>query len=164
MTAMTATHAPLPSPAEAQAQLDADLRAVLSSDPSADAQILVGRPSILRRLAAGIATSVGPEIDRIVSWTGADAQLATAVSVHTGVAMTVVTADGTVSGEIHPGERIVTVSVFTADAEDLGSVIAAHEATRLNHLHAVDLSADLTMPTSAVDASGLPDDHSEEGR
>lgn len=117
MTTMTATYHPLPSLGEAQAQLIADLRAVLSLAPSADAQILVGRPSILRRLAGNIAASIGPEIDRIMSRTGPDAQLATAVCVHTGVAMTVVTADGSVSGEIRPGERIVTVPVFGSDAD-----------------------------------------------
>lgn len=162
MTTTTAAHPPLPSPAEEQDQLNADLRAVLSSDPTADSPILVGRPSILRRLAVGIATSIGPEIDRIMSRTGPDAQLATVVSVHTGVAMAVIAADGYVSGEIHPGERIVTVSVFAADAEaqSLGAEIAERGATVLGHLHAVDHAA----PTSAVTAPRLPGETSEEAR
>lgn len=166
MTTITATNPLLPSPAEAQEQLNADLNAVLSSDATADAPILVGRPSILRRLAASIATSLGPETDRLISRTGPDAQLATAVSIHTGVAMAVVAADGSVSGEIHPGERIVTVSVFAADADaqSLATVLGTHKATLLNHLHAVDLPDDRTRPGSATSASGLPSDNDEEGR
>ena len=165
MTTMTAAHRPLPSPAEAQEQLNADLRAVLSSDPTADSPILVGRPSILRRLAAGIATSIGPETDRIMARTGPDAQLATAVSVHTGVALAVITADGSVSGEI-PGERIVTVSLFAADADaqSLAAPIAERGATVLSHLHAIDLPGDHATPTSAVTVPGLSSETREEPR
>lgn len=166
MTTMTAAHRPLPSPAEAQEQLNADLRAVLSSDPTADSPILVGRPSILRRLAAGIAASIGPETDRIIARTGPDAQLATAVSVHTGVAMAVISADGSVSGEIHPGERIVPVSLFAAEAEahSLAAQIAERAAAVLGHLHAIDLPGDRAKPTSAVTTPGLPGETGEEAR
>lgn len=164
MTTTTTAHRLFPSPAEAQEQLNADLRAVLSSDPNTDSPILVGRPSILRRLAAGIAKSIGPETDRIMARTGPDAQLATAVSVHTGVALAVISADGSVSGEIHPGERIVTVSLFAADAEarSLGTRIAERGATVLGHLHAVDLPADRATSTSAVTPPDLPDETDEE--
>lgn len=164
MTTTTTAHPPLPSPAEAQEQLNADLYAVLSSDPTTDSPILVGRPSILRRLAAGIARSIGPETDRIIARTGPDAQLATAVSVHTGVALAVIPADGSVSGEIHPGERIVTVSLFAADAEaqSLGKQIAKRGATVLDHLHAVDLPADRVTPTSAVTPPDLPGETDKE--
>jgi len=132
--------------------LNADLRAVLSSDPTTDSPILVGRPSILRRLAAGMARSIGPETDRIMARTGPDAQLATAVSVHTGVALAVISPDGSVGGEMHPGERIVTVSLFASDAEtqSLRTQIAEREATVLRHLHAVDFPADRATPISAV--------------
>src|SRR5699024_116171 len=164
MTTVTAAHLLLPSPSESHDQLNADLRAVLSSDASADGRILVGRPSILRRLAARIAESVGPEIDRLMSGDGPDAQLATAVSVHTGVAMAVVDADGAVSGEIHPGERILTVSVFAAaDAQGLSEAIAERGATRVNHIHAIDLPV-RSAPVSTVTASGLPSSDSEEER
>lgn len=166
MTTMTAAHRPLPSPAEAQEQLNADLRAVLSSDPTTDSPILVGRPSILRRLAAGIATSIGPETDRIMARNGPDGQLATAVSLHTGVALAVIAADGSISGEIHPGEQIVTVSVFAtaAEAQSLEVQIAQRGATVLGHLHAIDLPADRATPTSAVTPPGLPGETGEEAR
>lgn len=78
--------------------------------------------------------------------------------------MAVVDADGAVSGEIHPGERILTVSVFAAaDAQGLSEAIAERGATRVNHIHAVDLPV-RSAPVSTVTASGLPSSDSEEER
>jgi len=88
------------------------------------------------------------------------------VSVHTGVALAVITADGSVSGEIHPGERIVTVSLFAADADaqSLAAPIAERGATVLSHLHAIDLPGDHATPTSAVTVPGLSSETREEPR
>jgi hypothetical protein len=100
-------------PSDAAARLFADIRAVASgANPQADADALASRPGILRRLSARLAEHLPAGTDRIVARAGADAQLATALSLHSGVPVALLEADGTVHGELYPSERVMVVAFF----------------------------------------------------
>ena len=80
------------------------------------------RPAILRRLAARVAEQIPAETDRIVAPL-ADSLLASAVSLHSGVPISLVdAASSTVIGDLYRGERIMLVAYQFDDEADQLSV------------------------------------------
>lgn len=97
-------------------------------DPSAphgglDADAILSRPTLLRRIAGRAAAHVRPGTDRLVAGER-DAALATALALHTGlpVALLVPATERTAAsprGELHPLERVVLLACLAGDLPGL---------------------------------------------
>lgn len=107
---------------ERRQDLVADVLALVASG-ALDAAALQSRPAILRRLAAAAAHALPTGTDRLVARV-ADAPLATAVALYTGVPFALMDDAGTlVLGDLHPSERVVLVETLPAlDASSTGEL------------------------------------------
>lgn len=86
---------------------------------------ILSRPTLLRRVAAGLAERLPATTDRLIA-TSADAPLATAVSLHTGIAFALVEPHGQVRGELYPSDNAAAIRVAAVRAgSDIGDEAAA---------------------------------------
>lgn len=98
---------------ERRHDLVADVLALVTRG-ALDASALQSRPAILRRLAAAAAQALPGGTDRLAARV-ADAPLATAVALYTGVPFALIGDRGAVIlGDLHPSERVVLVETLPA--------------------------------------------------
>jgi hypothetical protein len=94
-------------------ELRRDLSAVGIDDAGAvDVDAVLTRPTLLRRIAALVAAQVPATADRLVAAT-ADAPLAAAVGLHTGLSFALLDPQpATWHGELYPAEHVIVIAVL----------------------------------------------------
>jgi hypothetical protein len=96
------------------------------------------RPAVLRRVAARVAESIPPEVNRIVGTGPGATTLATAASLVTGLPFAVVQSPATGApatadagfGCLHQGENVALVSVSPLPADAVDAVLSPHAVRR----------------------------------
>ncbi|MEV6930416.1 hypothetical protein AB0M46_38855 [Dactylosporangium sp. NPDC051485] len=120
------------SPDELDAELAADLWAASTAGAGYDdvAARWLSRPTLLRRLAAGLARHIPATADRIAAGGPGAAALGAAVSLWTGLPFVSFPAgrDEPTLGELDRGDQVVAVAVSVATAQELVPRLRAHEA------------------------------------
>ena len=91
-------------------ELADDLAALWHSSP-ASVDSWMSRPSIMRRVAAGLASRLASATDRVVALGPGSLVLGGAVSLTTGLPFCAVDEDGSVFGDHHDGETVAVISV-----------------------------------------------------
>ncbi|MGO2596281.1 MULTISPECIES: hypothetical protein [Glutamicibacter] len=158
MTTLSTTTPPeiVQDSSEQRLDLLADLKALRPTEGDLpDARLALHRPAILRRLAESLAARIPAGVDRLVAQSGTDAILATAVSLHSGIAFALVDlANPEILGEMHRSERTLLIG-FELDANTPGllAILQASGTAPEMSLHVLETrysqtaSPDLTTHT-----------------
>lgn len=119
----------------------------------------LSRPSILRRAAAGLAVEVPGEADRLVAVDWQAAVLTTALSLHTGVPLSVISEQPVAASAglegVSAGENVVLVVASTADDGDIGNWVATLEDADVRVLTVLSLLA-IAPPRDAAPGTAVP--------
>lgn len=105
------SHDLVPRPNSMRLSELADDLAALWPSSTAGVDNWMSRPSIMRRVAAGLAARLAAATDRVVALGPGSLVLGGAVSLSTGLPFCAVDEDGTVFGDHHDGETVAVISV-----------------------------------------------------
>lgn len=117
----------------------------------------LSRPSILRRAAAALAAEVPREADRLVAVGRQAVVLTTALSLHTGLPLSLLSGpDGAGTQDdgregVGPGQNVVLVAASAADDTQIADCVTALERSDVRVLTTVSLLCAATSPTAVRD-------------